>query len=76
MTATERVTPGGYRVCVMHAAELETCAYHTALALARVGDRVSRGQPIALVGMTGITTGPHVHWEAKLEGKVVDPLAR
>jgi murein DD-endopeptidase MepM/ murein hydrolase activator NlpD len=26
--------------------------------------------------MTGVTTGPHVHWEAKLFGRLVDPLAR
>jgi len=41
-----------------------------------VGQRVVRGQPIALIGMTGVTTGPHVHWEAKLFGRLVDPLAR
>jgi len=39
-----------------------------------IGDRVSRGQPIALVGMTGVTTGPHVHWEVKRNGRIVDPL--
>ena len=75
VTATEWVPVGGYRVCVMHAASLESCAYHSALSLVKVGERVLRGQPIALVGMTGITTGPHTHWEVKLDGKVVDPLA-
>lgn len=69
------VPVGGFRVCVMHAASLESCAYHSALAPVKAGERVVRGQPIALVGMTGITTGPHTHWEVKLDGKVVDPLA-
>ncbi len=67
---------GGNGVCVAHGAGLESCYYHTSSALVNVGQRVVRGQPIALIGMTGVTTGPHVHWEAKLFGKLVDPLAR
>ncbi len=65
---------GGRRVCVLHAGDLESCDYHTSLALVSIGDRVSRGQPVALVGMTGATTAPHVHWEARRNGMVVDPL--
>ena len=68
------VPVGGWRVCVLHAGGLESCDYHTSLALVNIGDHVSRGQPVALVGMTGLTTGPHVHWEAKLNGRIVDPL--
>ena len=68
------VPVGGYRVCVMHAGGLESCDYHTSLPLVAIGDHVVRGQPIALVGMTGFTTGPHVHWEAKLNGRIVNPL--
>ena len=75
VTATEWVPVGGYRVCVTRASSLEMCAYHSALSLVKVGETVVRGQPIALVGMTGITTGPHTHWEVKLDGKVVDPLS-
>lgn len=67
---------GGNGVCVAHGAGLESCYYHTSSALVNVGQRVARGQPIALIGMTGVTTGPHVHWEAKLFGRLVDPLAR
>jgi murein DD-endopeptidase MepM/ murein hydrolase activator NlpD len=68
------VPVGGYRVCVMHAGDLESCDYHTSLPLVAIGDHVVRGQPVALVGMTGLTTGPHVHWEAKLKGRIVNPL--
>ncbi|TMB63399.1 MAG: M23 family metallopeptidase, partial [Chloroflexi bacterium] len=46
----------------------------TSLPLVRSGDRVVRGQPIALIGMTGVVTGPHTHWEMKLAGRIVDPL--
>jgi murein DD-endopeptidase MepM/ murein hydrolase activator NlpD len=67
---------GGIRVCVQHAAGLETCYYHASLILVGVGQRVERGQPIAIVGMSGRTNGPHVHWEAKLNGRIIDPLLR
>lgn len=70
------VPVGGQRVCVQHAAGLESCYYHTSASLVVVGDRVARGQPVALIGMTGFTTGPHVHWEAKVFGRIVDPLQR
>ena len=70
------VPVGGRRVCVLHPGGLESCDYHTSLPLVSIGDRVVRGQPVALVGMTGMTFGPHVHWEAKLNGMVVDPLAQ
>jgi len=67
---------GGNGVCISHGGGLESCYYHASSSLVTPGQRVVRGQPIALIGMTGVTTGPHVHWEAKLFGKIVDPLAR
>jgi murein DD-endopeptidase MepM/ murein hydrolase activator NlpD len=76
VTAVGWVNVGGRRVCVGHASGIETCDYHTSAALVRVGDRVVRGQPIALVGLTGVTTGPHVHWEATIGTRIVDPLTR
>lgn len=67
---------GGRAVCIQHAGGLESCDYHTSLALVSVGQHVARGEPVALIGMTGLTRGPHVHWEAKLNGLIVDPLGR
>jgi murein DD-endopeptidase MepM/ murein hydrolase activator NlpD len=67
---------GGLYLCVQHAAGLETCYYHVSTFLVGLGERVVRGQPIALVGMSGRTMGPHVHWEAKLFGRIIDPLLR
>lgn len=67
---------GGYAVCLQHGGGLETCYYHLSTFLVGVGERVARGQPIAIVGMSGRTRGPHVHWEAKLNGRIIDPLLR
>ena len=40
----------------------------------RQGQRVERGQRVAAVGSTGLSTGPHLHYEIHVNGKVVDPL--
>ena len=40
----------------------------------RVGDRVTAGEAIGAVGMTGNTTGPHLHLEVDVAGQPVDPL--
>jgi murein DD-endopeptidase MepM/ murein hydrolase activator NlpD len=68
------VPVGGRAVCVLHDAGIESCYYHLSLSLVRKGQWVGRGQPVAAIGMTGLTTGPHVHWEAKQSGRFVDPL--
>jgi murein DD-endopeptidase MepM/ murein hydrolase activator NlpD len=70
------VTHGGYRVCLTHASGLETCYFHTSGILVNVGQRVRRGEPIALIGMSGLAGGPHVHWEARFLGRLTDPLLR
>ena len=76
ITAVGWVAVGGRRVCVGHASGIVSCAYHTSAPLVQVGERVRRGQPIALVGLTGVTTGPHVHWEATLGTRFIDPLTQ
>ncbi len=76
ITFVEWYPVGGNRVCVQHTGGVESCFYHTSVPLVTPGQRVARGQPVALIGMTGVTTGPHVHWEVKLNGRIVDPLSR
>ena len=47
---------------------------HCSKIMVRPGQHVKRGDVIALVGSTGLATGPHVHYEIHVNGKVVDPL--
>jgi murein DD-endopeptidase MepM/ murein hydrolase activator NlpD len=65
---------GGLAACVYQDWGLETCAYHLSQTYVEIGERVAAGQPIAAIGLTGETTGPHVHWEARTNGALVDPL--
>ena len=74
VVATGWVAVGGLRVCVQHSGGLQTCYYHTGAVFVSPGQTVTRGQPLASIGMTGVTTGPHVHWELKLNGAAVNPL--
>ncbi len=51
----------------------ETLYAHLYKPLCRVGQRVKRADIIALVGNTGKSTGPHLHYEVHYHGKAVDP---
>jgi murein DD-endopeptidase MepM/ murein hydrolase activator NlpD len=47
---------------------------HLSRFLVREGQHVVRGEPIAQVGNSGLATGPHLHYEVHVGGKIVDPL--
>ena len=47
---------------------------HNQRVLVAVGDTVQKGDPIALIGSTGRSTGPHLHFEVLKEGRAVDPM--
>lgn len=64
----------GNVLTVDHGNGLVTRYAHCARILVGRGQRVKRGQTIALVGSTGLSTGPHLHYEVWLNGKPVDPL--
>jgi murein DD-endopeptidase MepM/ murein hydrolase activator NlpD len=64
----------GSYVKIDHGDGIQSLYGHMSVVLARVGDRVSPGSPIGRIGMTGHTTGPHVHWEVRVDGQIRDPL--
>lgn len=68
---------GGYgkMVSIDHGAGISTVYAHCSSLLVRAGQKVSKGQKIALVGTTGLSTGPHLHFEVRKDGVPTDPLA-
>ncbi len=63
----------GYMVKIEHANGLETVYGHASKLLVSKGDEVIQGQTIAKVGSSGLSTGPHVHYEIKINGAYIDP---
>lgn len=65
----------GNLVEIDHGHGITTRYGHTSRILVKVGQKVHKGQEIALVGDTGRSTGPHLHFEVRREGHPVNPLA-
>ena len=67
---------GGYGLYIMVARDpqLTTLYGHLDWPLVQQGDVVAAGQAIALMGSTGNSTGPHLHFEVRIAGVPVDPL--
>jgi len=63
----------GYMVQVEHNSGVATLYAHASKILVRKGDWVEKGQTIAHVGSTGYSTGPHLHFEVRVNGKQVNP---
>lgn len=64
----------GYQVTIDHGNGLKTRYAHNSKLLITKGQRVDRGQEIALVGSTGRSTGPHIHYEVFANGVRVNPF--
>ncbi len=65
---------GGNYVEIDHGNGVVTRYLHCSKLLVSAGDQVKQGQVVALVGSTGISTGPHLHFTLILNGAYVDPL--
>lgn len=64
----------GKFIMIAHGHGIVTHYGHNAQLLVKAGERIKRGAQIATVGMTGRTTGPHLHYEVWVNGRPIDPL--
>jgi murein DD-endopeptidase MepM/ murein hydrolase activator NlpD len=77
--AQGRVTATGFDpklgniVRLDHGFGIETLYGHLAKALVKEGQRVNRGDVVGLVGSSGLSTGPHLHYMVKVHGQALDP---
>jgi murein DD-endopeptidase MepM/ murein hydrolase activator NlpD len=67
---------GGYGnyTCIQHTASLSTCYGHQSVLKVQVGQQVAQGDVIGLSGSTGHSTGPHLHFEVRINGAVTNPM--
>ena len=68
---------GGYgrMVEVDHGFGLKTRYAHLSAIEVAVGDTVRKGEVVGLVGSSGRSTGPHLHYEVRIDEEAVDPMA-
>jgi murein DD-endopeptidase MepM/ murein hydrolase activator NlpD len=70
----EPLTVRGHAVLIDHGLGLYSGYWHQSQIAVRVGQRVQPGDLIGYIGDTGLVTGPHLHWELRLNGLALDPL--
>ena len=65
MTVIDHGSTGGHGVTTLYA--------HQSSMLVQPGDTVTKGQRVGRIGSTGYSTGPHLHFEVRIDGQPVDP---
>ena len=73
LLARRRLNATGGTVIVGHGYGLCSSYYHLSKVVVKVGDRVTKGQPLGLSGDTGLANGPHLHWQMELRGLAILP---
>ncbi len=73
VSSAEQTPDYGKIVKIDHGSGLETRYAHASKLTVKAGERVEKGQKIAEVGSTGRSTGPHLHYEIRLNGNPLDP---
>ena len=75
VVVAERHSSYGNYIVVDHGGGISTLYAHCSKLLVSVGDTVKQGDHIAEMGATGNVTGPHLHFEVRVDGKIQDPIA-
>jgi len=71
----EKLYVRGNAVVLRHGLGVCSGYYHLSRLAVEPGQRVEKGDLLGYVGMTGLSTGPHLHWEVRLLGQTTDPAA-
>ena len=66
--------PYGMHIMIDHGNGVVTLYAHCSALYVSAGDKVSQGQAIAAIGMTGRATGPHCHFEIRINGRYMNPV--
>ena len=75
ITSTYNSSYGNY-IVVAHGGGVTTLYAHLSSRSVSVNDTVSKGQQVGLVGSTGISTGPHLHFEVSVNGTRINPMSK
>lgn len=70
----DRFSSYGLYISIDHGADLETRYAHMSRLAVAAGDKVRKGDIIGYVGSTGRSTGPHLHYEVRVDGVAVNPI--
>lgn len=70
----EELPISGQTVVIDHGGGVSSHYFHQSLLLVSAGQEVRRGDTVGEVGSTGLSTGPHLHWEMRVHGESTNPL--
>ncbi|MDO8885698.1 peptidoglycan DD-metalloendopeptidase family protein [Candidatus Oleimmundimicrobium sp.] len=64
----------GRTLIISHGGGISTLYAHTSAIYVREGQKVEKGQKVAAIGVTGVSTGPHLHFEVRVNGEPKNPM--